>query len=138
RKNFIPPDAFPYKTPTGENYDTGEYGRTLTKALELADYSALREEQKRRRANPGLPFDELTNRPDEGDERPTAENGEPSSDVPRPSSLLGIGLACYVEMCGFGPYESATVRVEPTGTVTVFTGTSPHGQGGGTTFAQIV
>jgi carbon-monoxide dehydrogenase large subunit len=41
-------------------------------------------------------------------------------------------------MCGFGPYESAVVRVDPTGTVTVFTGISPHGQGGGTTFAQII
>ena len=47
-------------------------------------------------------------------------------------------MAVYVEMCGFGPYESAVVRVEPTGTVTVFTGISPHGQGGGTTFAQII
>jgi carbon-monoxide dehydrogenase large subunit len=55
-----------------------------------------------------------------------------------PDKLLGIGIASYVEMCGFGPYESAVVRVEPTGTVTVFTGISPHGQGGGTTFAQIV
>jgi carbon-monoxide dehydrogenase large subunit len=53
-------------------------------------------------------------------------------------NLLGIGVAVYVEMCGFGPYESAVVRVDPTGTVTVFTGISPHGQGGGTTFAQII
>ena len=52
--------------------------------------------------------------------------------------LLGIGLATYVEMCGFGPYESAQVRVDPTGTVTVFTGISPHGQGQETTFSQIV
>src|SRR5947209_13126458 len=47
-------------------------------------------------------------------------------------------MACYVEMCGFGPYESAVVRVEPSGTVTVYTGISPHGQGQETTFAQIV
>ena len=52
--------------------------------------------------------------------------------------LLGIGMATYVEMCGFGPYESGQVRVEPSGTVTVFTGTSPHGQGLQTSFAQIV
>lgn len=52
--------------------------------------------------------------------------------------LLGIGVATYVEMCGFGPFESGVVRVEPGGTVTVYTGTSPHGQGGETTFAQIV
>jgi CO/xanthine dehydrogenase Mo-binding subunit len=51
---------------------------------------------------------------------------------------LGIGLASYVEICAFGPYESATVRVEPNGDVTVYTGISPHGQGQETTFAQIV
>ena len=56
----------------------------------------------------------------------------------RERRVLGIGLACYVEMCGFGPYESAMVRVEPSGTVTAFTGTSPHGQGHETTFAQII
>ena len=62
----------------------------------------------------------------------------PQSPVPSPHTLLGIGVAVYVEMCGFGPFESAVVRVDPTGTVTVFTGISPHGQGGGTTFAQII
>ncbi len=107
RKNFIPPDAFPYKTPTGLVYDSGEYDKALSRALEVSNYAALREEQRRRRA---------------------------SGDGP----LLGIGLACFVEMCGFGPYESAQIKVEPTGTVTVTTGISPHGQGGGTTFAQIV
>lgn len=51
---------------------------------------------------------------------------------------IGIGLASYVEICGFGPFESATLRVEPTGDVTVYTGISPHGQGQETAFAQIV
>ena len=51
---------------------------------------------------------------------------------------LGIGLASYVEICGFGPFESATVRVETNGDVTVYTGISPHGQGQETSFAQIV
>jgi aerobic carbon-monoxide dehydrogenase large subunit len=51
--------------------------------------------------------------------------------------FLGIGVASYVEICGFGPYESSTVRVEPGGQVTVFTGISPHGQGQETTFAQM-
>jgi aerobic carbon-monoxide dehydrogenase large subunit len=106
RRNFIPPEAFPYKTPTGKFYDSGAYDTALAKALEIADYSALRAEQRRRG--------------EQGDDR-----------------LLGIGLSCYVEICGFG-YESAIVRVEPTGTVTVFTGISPHGQGQETTFAQIV
>jgi len=50
---------------------------------------------------------------------------------------IGIGLASYVEICGFGPYESATVRVEPSGAVTIFTGISPHGQGQETTFSQM-
>ncbi|CAN5647125.1 molybdopterin-dependent oxidoreductase [soil metagenome] len=50
---------------------------------------------------------------------------------------LGIGLVSYVEICGFGPFESSTVRVEPSGAVSIFTGISPHGQGQETTFAQM-
>ncbi len=50
---------------------------------------------------------------------------------------IGIGVASYVEICGFGPYESSTVRVEPSGHVSIFTGISPHGQGQETTFAQM-
>jgi carbon-monoxide dehydrogenase large subunit len=107
RKNFIPPAAFPYTTPTGQKYDSGEYDRALGKALELAGYPKLRAEQK--------------DRLDGGDQK-----------------LLGIGMAVYVEMCGFGPFESAVVRVEPSGGVTAFTGTSSHGQGHETTFAQII
>ncbi len=108
RKNFIPPESFPYKTPTGLIYDSGEYDRALSKALEISNYAALRREQAERRQR--------------NDRR----------------TLLGIGVACYVEMCGFGPYESAQIKVEPSGTVTVTSGISPHGQGTGTTFAQIV
>jgi carbon-monoxide dehydrogenase large subunit len=107
RKNFIPPSAFPYATPTGQNYDTGEYDKALTEALKLAKIDELRKEQKAR-----------LDRKD--------------------AKLLGIGMACYVEMCGFGPYESAVVRVDGSGTVTAYTGTSAHGQGHETTFAQIV
>src|SRR5579859_539943 len=109
RKNFIPPASFPYRTPTGQLYDSGEYDRALTRALEIAGYPALRAEQAQRRAQ--------------------AHPGQ---------QLLGIGMACYVEMCGFGPFESAQIKVEPSGTVTVTTGISPHGQGQETTFAQIV
>jgi carbon-monoxide dehydrogenase large subunit len=105
RKNFIAPDAFPYQTPTGPMYDSGDYDKALTKLLEVADYAALRAEQQRLRAE---------------------------------GRLIGIGLSTYTEICGFGPYDSATVRVEPGGTVTVTTGISPHGQGQETTFAQIV
>ena len=107
RRNYIKPEQFPYKTPTGSTYDTGEYEQNLDTALQTANYSQLRGEQAARRAG--------------------------NSDT-----LLGIGMATYVEMCGFGPYESGVVRVEPSGTVTVYTGTSPHGQGLQTTFAQIV
>jgi len=107
RRNFIPPDRFPYEAPTGQRYDSGEYDRALAKALEIARVAELRAEQRARRAR--------------GDRH-----------------LLGIGLACYVEMCGFGPFESAVVRAEPEGTVTAITGTSAHGQGHETTFAQII
>ena len=107
RKNFIPPDAFPYDAPTGQKYDSGEYDKALTTALSAARVDALRKEQKQR--------------VERGDRR-----------------LLGIGLACYVEMCGFGPFESAVVRVDPGGTVTAYTGTSAHGQGHETAFAQII
>ena len=107
RKNFIPPSAFPYATPTGQNYDSGEYDKALTEALKIAKVDELRKEQQARR-----------------------ERGD--------AKQLGIGMACYVEMCGFGPYESAVVRVDSSGTVTVLTGTSAHGQGHETTFAQIV
>ena len=104
RINFIQPEQFPYTTLTGEHYDTGEYEKPLNKALEVADYADLREEQAEAR---------------------------------KQGRYLGIGLASYVEICGFGPYDSSTVRVEPSGEVTIFTGISPHGQGQETTFAQI-
>src|SRR5687767_5194529 len=82
RANFIPPDKFPFTTLSGEHYDTGEYDKPLTKALDVAGYDAFRAEQAAAR-NQGR--------------------------------YLGIGLATYVEICGFGPYESSTVRVEPSG-----------------------
>jgi carbon-monoxide dehydrogenase large subunit len=113
RKNFPRPDEFPFATATGLAYDSGNYEAPLNKALEMAGYSQLRQEQKQRRAQ-----------------------GE----------YVGIGLSSYVEICALGPsaampaggWESATVRVEPTGKVTVLTGASPHGQGQETSFAQIV
>lgn len=60
------------------------------------------------------------------------------ADARRHGRYLGIGLASYVEICGFGPWESATIRVEPSGAVTVFSGIMPQGQGQETTFAQII
>ncbi|HUA18699.1 MAG TPA: xanthine dehydrogenase family protein molybdopterin-binding subunit [Bryobacteraceae bacterium] len=112
RKNFISNEAFPYATATGLLYDSGNYAAPLDKALELADYKKLREDQKKARAE---------------------------------GRLMGIGLSTYGEICAIGPspatpaggWESATVKIEPSGTVTVMTGVSPHGQGEETTFAQI-
>ena len=113
RLNFIQPDQFPYKSAAGAVYDTGNYEGALDKALQIADYSSLRAEQAQKRAE---------------------------------GKIMGIGLSSYIEICGFGPkgsapvglYESARVRVEQSGTVMVYTGSSPHGQGEETTFAQIV
>ncbi|MCC6312584.1 MAG: xanthine dehydrogenase family protein molybdopterin-binding subunit [Thermomicrobiales bacterium] len=59
------------------------------------------------------------------------------ADLRQQGRYLGIGIGSYVEICGFGPFESATVRVEPSGDVTLYSGISPHGQGQGTTFAQL-
>lgn len=105
RRNLIPADRFPYRTPTGLTYDSGEYAQALDLALSEGDYDGLRREQARRRT----------------------ENGKP----------LGVGLACYVEICGFGPWEAGGVTVERDAGVTVRSGTSPHGQGHRTAWAQI-
>ncbi len=104
RKNFVPPDRFPFKTATGQVYDSGDYGRALERALELADYHRLRHAQAEAR---------------------------------RRGEIAGIGLSSYVEPCGLG-WESGSVRVERTGSATAVTGSSPHGQGHETTFAQVV
>ena len=112
RKNFPAANEFPFHTATGLDYDSGDYEAALDKAQQIAGYAKLREDQKKAR--------------DEG-------------------RLIGIGVSTYVEICALGPsqampaggWESATVRIEPTGKVTVLTGASPHGQGQETSFAQI-
>ena len=112
RKNFPEPKDFPYATPTGLIYDSGDYEKALDLALKVADYKKLRQEQVKLR---------------------------------KEGRYTGIGISTYVEICGMGPssampaggWESATVRVEPTGRVSVMTGSSPHGQGQETTFAQM-
>ncbi len=118
RLNFIPRDAFPYQTPVALNYDSGDYEATLNAALAAADWDGFPD---RRRA--------------------AAVRGK----------LRGIGISTYVEACGIAPsklvgqlgaraglYEVANIRVHPTGSVTVLTGTHSHGQGHETTFAQLV
>jgi carbon-monoxide dehydrogenase large subunit len=119
RMNFIPPFDEPRATAGGLEFDSGNYERTLDRAVELADYDGLRREQAARR-----------------------ERGD--------AKLLGIGLATYIEMCGLAPsqvlaalrygaggWDAATIRCHATGKVTVVTGTSPHGQGHVTSWAQI-
>jgi aerobic carbon-monoxide dehydrogenase large subunit len=111
-KNFPSPKDFPLSLPTGVTYDTANYQKTLQKVLRLAHYPKLRKEQERLR---------------------------------KKGQYLGLGLSTYVEICAMGPssrmpaggWEYGMVRVEPTGKVTVLSGTSPHGQGEETTFAQI-
>ncbi|MGB0817307.1 MAG: xanthine dehydrogenase family protein molybdopterin-binding subunit [Candidatus Puniceispirillaceae bacterium] len=118
RINFIPKDAFPYQTAVALQYDIGDYEPALDKAMEMIDYANF--ESRRAEA---------------------AKRGK----------YRGIGLSSYIEACGIAPsavvgalggrvglYESAVVRVDPTGTISVFTGTHSHGQGHATTFAQIV
>lgn len=105
RRNFIGPDAFPYETPTGAVYDSGQYEQALEKAMDLIDYEALREEQARRRQDRG--------------------------------KLMGIGVSCYIEVCGFGPYEMGSVSIDEEADVTILSGTSPHGQGHETAWSQI-
>src|SRR5438874_2092664 len=117
RKNFIPKEKFPYQTPVALLYDSGNYAGALDKALETFDYPAFRNEQEQARKR---------------------------------GRYLGFWFCTYVEACGLAPsqvvgslgaqaglYESATVRVHPTGKVTVFTGSHSHGQGHETTFAQV-
>jgi carbon-monoxide dehydrogenase large subunit len=107
RKNFLRPDEFPYSTPMGTSYDTGDYAPALSRVLAMADYDQLRRTQAAARTDPSQP-------------------------------LIGIGISGYLEICAFGPWESATVRVEKSGKVTLLAGTSPHGQGHMTPFRQIV
>lgn len=118
RKNFIPTDAFPYQTPVALQYDSGDYFTTLDEAEKAADVTGF---AARKAA--------------------AAKNGK----------LRGLGYSTYLEACGIAPsavvgslgaraglFESANVRVNPTGSITVFTGSHSHGQGHETTFAQLV
>ncbi|MFO1069542.1 MAG: xanthine dehydrogenase family protein molybdopterin-binding subunit [Geminicoccaceae bacterium] len=118
RRNLIPEDAFPYKTPLLWTYDTGRFHALLDRALEVADHAGFAARQA-------------------------------ASEVK--GLRRGFGLAYYMEACGMGPskmlkehgcaagqYEVGHVRVNPTGTVTVLTGSHTHGQGHETVYAQIV
>ncbi|MBN8507560.1 MAG: xanthine dehydrogenase family protein molybdopterin-binding subunit [Burkholderiales bacterium] len=116
RRNFI--TSFPYATPVGLTYDTGDYEAHLAKAMAIADVAGYAA-RKAASAAKGL--------------------------------KRGLGYSCYIEACGLAPsniagalgaraglFEAGEVRVHPTGTVTVFTGSHSHGQGHETSFAQVV
>ncbi|MEN3305142.1 MAG: aerobic carbon-monoxide dehydrogenase large subunit [Micromonosporaceae bacterium] len=120
RRNWIGHEEFPFTTVCGLSYDSGDYAAATDRAKELFGYDDLRREQAERR-----------------------ERGDPVQ--------LGIGVSTYTEMCGLAPsrvlgslrfgaggWESAAIRMLPTGKVEVVTGTSPHGQGHETAWSQIV
>jgi carbon-monoxide dehydrogenase large subunit len=115
-KNFIKPEQFPYKSPTGWEYDSGNYHAALQKAMDTVDYWGLRKEQAEKRAR-----------------------GE----------LMGIGISSFTEVVGAGPskdfdilgikmFDSAEIRVHPTGKALARFGTKSQGQGHETTYAQII
>jgi carbon-monoxide dehydrogenase large subunit len=117
RRNFVPATEFPYQTPVAFQYDSGNYGPALDRALQMVDYRKFRTDQEAAR---------------------------------KQGRYLGIGVSTYIEACGPAPsavagalgaqaglWESAQVRVHPTGKITVFTGSHSHGQGHETTFAQL-
>ncbi|HEY6820546.1 MAG TPA: xanthine dehydrogenase family protein molybdopterin-binding subunit [Burkholderiales bacterium] len=116
RRNFI--RQFPYQTPVALCYDAGNYEATLDAVMKLADVAGFPKRKEESKKN---------------------------------GKLRGLGYACYIEACGIAPsnvagslgaraglFEAGEVRVHPTGTVTVFTGSHSHGQGHETTFAQVV
>ena len=118
RRNFIQPEDFPYQTPVALEYDTGDYDAAVRKAIELSDYANFETRREE-----------------------SATRGK----------LRGVGISTYIEACGIAPsnvagalgaraglYEAGTVRVNPTGSVTILTGSHSHGQGHETTFAQLV
>ena len=118
RRNLVPADAFPYENGLGWTYDSGDYPTALELALDKAGYSTIAAEKAAARAR---------------------------------GKRLGVGIGCYVAICGVGPstrmskegmlggtWESANVRMHPTGDVTVTIGSASTGQSHDTTFAQIV
>jgi carbon-monoxide dehydrogenase large subunit len=118
KKNFIPKFSGAFQTQVAVVYDSGDYGAAWDRMLQMLDYKKFRGEQEAAR---------------------------------KQGRLLGIGFSAYIEACSIAPsklvgalgagaglYESGKVRVHPTGTVTVYTGSHSHGQGHETTFAQLV
>lgn len=118
-KNFIRKEQFPYTSPFGFVYDSGDYHTALQKVLDAVDYRGLRAEQAAKRADPNCP------------------------------TLMGIGLVTFTEVVGAGPsktfdilglgmFDSCEIRVHPTGSAIARMGTITQGQGHQTTYAQII
>ncbi len=107
RKNFIRPEQFPIQTPTGADMDSGEYAKALDVVMSAADYPALRAEQARRREDPS-------------------------------AKLLGLGWSVYVEIANpMSNGEFGSIEILPDGSAIALTGSSSHGQGHHTAFAQV-
>jgi carbon-monoxide dehydrogenase large subunit len=116
RRNFI--TSFPYATPVGLTYDTGDYNVTMTRAIELADVAGFAARQAESEAK--------------GMKRGMGYSAYIEACGIAPSAVAGaLGARA-------GLFEAGEVRVHPTGKVTVFTGSHSHGQGHETTFAQVV
>jgi carbon-monoxide dehydrogenase large subunit len=118
RRNLVDSDQFPFETETGAVYDSGDYEKALSRALDTVEYDALRERQ---------------------------------ADLRDDDRYLGIGVSTFTQSSGMGPsrllgetgarhgfWESSLIRFHPSGTVTAFVGTSGHGQGHETSFAQVL
>ncbi len=115
-ENFIRPDQFPYRSPTGWEYDSGNYAAALEKAMEMIDYRALREEQAVKR-----------------------ERGELMGiGISSFTEVVGGGPSRDFDILGFKMFDSAEIRFHPTGKVIARFGTKSQGQGHETTYAQIV
>src|SRR6478752_7575795 len=115
-ENFIQPDQFPYKTPTGWSYDSGNYGVALQKAMDTIDYAGLRREQAEKRARGelmGIGISSFT-------------------------EIVGAGPSHDFDILGIKMFDSCEIRVHPTGKVLARIGVQTQGQGHETTFAQII
>src|SRR5665213_52116 len=115
-ENFIQPDQFPYKTPTGWSYDSGNYPAALRKAMDMIDYEGLRKEQLEKRARGelmGIGISSFT-------------------------EVVGAGPSHDFDILGLKMFDSCEIRVHPTGKVLARIGVQTQGQGHETTFAQII
>ena len=115
-ENFIQPEQFPYKTPTGWSYDSGNYPAALQKAMDMIDYAGLRKEQAEKRARGelmGIGISSFT-------------------------EIVGAGPSHDFDILGIKMFDSCEIRVHPTGKVIARLGVQSQGQGHETTFAQII